>query len=349
MTLAVLVHEFVTGGGWPEPALPPGLADEALAMLRAALADFMAWGNGRVVTTLDTRLAGVDLPAHEIVSLTPTQHPAELRRLAAACDAALVIAPETGGTLARLTSLVEQAGAVVLGSGLAAIAVAADKWACYGLFQQAGLPTPATWRTSAANAVAVARQNGLPLVLKPVDGVGCDGVTLITDETLLVSALSQPVFRQGDLLLQRYIPGVHASVSLLVTAEAALPLSVNEQFIRVGAPFIYQGGCVPLAHPLAKTAANLARQAVGLIPGLAGYVGVDLVLANTGCYLIEINPRLTTTYTGLRQIININLAQAIFNACTHNRLPPVVQLSGGVSFDKRGWVNPAPTGRAAAW
>ena len=330
MISAVLVHEFVTGGGWPEPTLPPGLADEALAMLRAALADFMAWGNGRIVTTLDTRLAGVDLPAHEIVSLTPAQHPAELRRLAAACDVALVIAPETGGTLARLTAAVQRAGAVVLGSSPAAIALATDKWACYRLFQQAGLPTPATWRTTDA---AAARQKGLPLVVKPVDGVGCDGVTLVADEDSLTSAIRR------DVLLQQYIPGVHASVSLLVTAEAALPLSVNEQFIRVGAPFVYRGGRIPLRHPLAKTAANLARQAVGLIPGLAGYVGVDLVLTDTGCYLIEINPRLTSTYTGLRQIIDINLAQAIFEACTQNRLPLAGQLSGEVSFDKRGWIN----------
>src|SRR5665647_2262396 len=50
---AILVHEYVTGGGWPAPDLPPGLAEEALAILRALLADLRAWGRFPVVTTHD--------------------------------------------------------------------------------------------------------------------------------------------------------------------------------------------------------------------------------------------------------------------------------------------------------
>ena len=44
---AILVHEYVTGGGWPTPDLPPGLAEEALAVLRALLADLRAWAGSR--------------------------------------------------------------------------------------------------------------------------------------------------------------------------------------------------------------------------------------------------------------------------------------------------------------
>ena len=65
---------------------------------------------------------------------------------------------------------------------------------------------------------------------------------------------------------------------------------------------------------LRKRAVRLAHAAIAGIEGLQGYVGVDLVLGaapdGTRDYAIEINPRLTTSYIGLRQLCRSNLAQA---------------------------------------
>ena len=48
------------------------------------------------------------------------------------------------------------------------------------------------------------------------------------------------------------------------------------------------------------------------MPGLSGYVGVDVVLGNDGRdWAIEINPRLTTSYVGLRALAGFNLAEAM--------------------------------------
>jgi predicted ATP-grasp superfamily ATP-dependent carboligase len=342
----ILVHEFVTGGGWPEVDLPPGLAAEALAMLQAALADFRAWGRARIVTTRDSRLTGqVELPADETVSLQPSQYPAALGPLAARCDAALLIAPESDGTFAHITALVAETGAHLLGSSPAAVTLASDKWACYRRFKRAGLPTPATWRVGVAEAPAAARSVGLPLVVKPVDGVGGDGVVLVTTETELVEVLALPPFHpDGDALLQQFIAGTPASVSLLVAGSGSLPLSLNEQVISGEGRFIYEGGRVLTGHPQQAMAFNLAQRAVALIPGLRGYVGVDISLTNDGCTLIEINSRLTSSYIGLRQVININLAEAIYNACYHNVLPRAFTLSGQISFRKTDWLDPAREG-----
>jgi predicted ATP-grasp superfamily ATP-dependent carboligase len=70
------------------------------------------------------------------------------------------------------------------------------------------------------------------------------------------------------------------------------------------------------------------------LPGLQGYVGVDLVLTNQEAWLMEINPRLTTTYIGLRQVIQLNLAQAMWQACFEARLPDQVSIHGQVFFEK---------------
>jgi len=109
---------------------------------------------------------------------------------------------------------------------------------------------------------------------------------------------------------------------------------LNRQHITPGRPFQYLGGEIPLVHPAAGYALELAQAAVALLPGLQGYVGVDLLLSGSQAWLIEINPRLTTSYVGLRQVIQLNLAQAIWDACRQARLPARVSLSGRVEFTK---------------
>ena len=113
-----------------------------------------------------------------------------------------------------------------------------------------------------------------------------------------------------------------------------MPLSLNGQAIEVGRPFVYRGGEVPLAHPMAARALTVAQSAVRLIPGLAGYIGVDLILTPDEALLIEINPRLTTSYIGLRQVIDLNLAQAIWDARYRGTLPSQVRFIGQISFTK---------------
>ena len=81
--------------------------------------------------------------------------------------------------------------------------------------------------------------------------------------------------------------------------------------------FHYRGGELPLVADLAERAVRLSRAGLDAVPGLRGYVGVDLVLGNAADgsedRLIEINPRLTTSYLGLRKLARFNLLQALLD------------------------------------
>ncbi len=330
----VLVHEYISGGGWPEPRLPNGLVVEGLAMLRAVLADFRSWGGAWITTTRDYRLADVALSADHVIDLGPQDHYEVLAKLAGQCTAALIIAPESDGILASLSTLMVSNGARLLGSGPGSVAIAADKWACYRLFTQAGLPTPCTCCVGADGARKAAEKIGFPLVIKPVDGVGCEGIRMIPDTFSLQSVLRKNRYSGIRFLLQRYIEGNHASACLLVAGNDNLCLSLNRQLIEIGAPFSYQGSEVPFACDKHQAAIELAERAATLVPGLKGYIGVDILITTEGCYLIEINPRLTTSYIGLRSVVNINLAEAIWDASIRDILPRKVTLSGRVAFRK---------------
>jgi tyramine---L-glutamate ligase len=335
----IFVHEFVSGGGCAGEALPPGLLAEGYAMLRAVLTDFARWGRFPIITTLDSRLGAAALPATRVERVEPGDYADLYRALVTESQAVLIIAPETDSVLKSLTATAEELGVPVLGSSSAATQVAGDKWACYRYFRQAGLTTPPVRRARFDGDVeAAARNLCYPLVIKPVDGVACVGVLLVNSRANLPQALDRlrALTRRDDFLLMEYVAGTHASVSLLVSASGSRPLTLNRQNIAVAAgQFVYDGGTIPLEHRLSERALAVAAQAVSLIPGLSGYVGVDLVLADKAAFVIEINPRLTTSYVGVRAAVGINLAEAIWHACIDAELPRSVPVQRQVDFAKK--------------
>jgi predicted ATP-grasp superfamily ATP-dependent carboligase len=121
----------------------------------------------------------------------------------------------------------------------------------------------------------------------------------------------------GNMILQRFVPGQATSVVFLIGPKQRLSLLPASQNLSDHGRFHYRGGTVPLPAELADRACRLAKQAIEQIPGLLGYVGVDLVLgsASDGSQdsVIEINPRLTTSYIGLRALAETNLAEALLS------------------------------------
>ena len=65
---------------------------------------------------------------------------------------------------------------------------------------------------------------------------------------------------------------------------------------------------------LSKKHLRVAEKVVGCFKGLRGYVGVDLVLAKEKVFVVDVNPRLTTSYVGLSRVANFNVAEALVNA-----------------------------------
>src|SRR5580704_5462029 len=101
--MPVFVHEFFCSGAFDGDLGDSSLAREGLAMLAAVVDDFSQVGDDTtVVTTLDRRLRRSPTAARiaEQAQVTWVESPTEERSLfqefAAASQATLVIAPETG-------------------------------------------------------------------------------------------------------------------------------------------------------------------------------------------------------------------------------------------------------------
>jgi len=333
----LLVLEFVSGGGFAGRAVPAGLGREGRAMRDALLADLAALGRYQIVTSIDRRFPVRRVPAGvEVVTLGRGR--ASFAALLAGAEAAWIVAPETGGCLERLVAKAEAAHVPVLGSTSSVIRRVANKAALVGRLERHGIPHPPTrLARSLGDCQRAARGLGLPLVVKPVRGAGSEGVSLVTNSRRLAKAVAvaRRAGGRGLLLVQRYCPGVAASVSLLSTGRRAVVLSVNAQRVNQTSGFAYRGGVTPLVHPLATQAAVTALATCRLLPGLKGYVGIDFVLTQSQAIVVEVNPRLTTAYLGLRASFDVNLAELVIAACA-GRLPQVPRRGRQVRFSAGG-------------
>jgi predicted ATP-grasp superfamily ATP-dependent carboligase len=65
-------------------------------------------------------------------------------------------------------------------------------------------------------------------------------------------------------------------------------------------------------------------------------VGVDVVLAPGGSVLIEVNARVTTSFVGLRRVADVDVAEAVWRACSLGELPVAAGTTGEVAFHKEG-------------
>lgn len=293
----VLVHEYVTGGGFGQEAWSADLLREARAMRRALAEDLAALEGVRVVLTHDERLTDEPGP-WQLIGVKPG------REYDAVCggldqaDAAIIVAPETEGVLTERASWLQGHPCRSLISSPAAVELAAEKWTLAHHFDRMGISCPPTLAIFNRAELPGFNEFPYPAVLKPFDGAGCQRVFFVSDPA------DFPHDAEDDLpaLLQAYVPGTPMSASFLVADDGkAVLVGVGRQ--RVGIEegrLYYRGGVVPAGSP--EMAAEPAR-AIATIPGLRGWVGVDFIWneASAQAYIIEVNPRLTTSYVGWRR------------------------------------------------
>ncbi len=257
-------------------------------------------------------------------------------------DACLPVAPEEDNLLHDLTRIIEKQGVEVLGSTSNAVKITTNKFDMYNALK-GKFPVIKTEQVFFNEKESIHHKKSLfnediTRIAKPADGVSCSGVHVVKSAADLKMAQNhiKTITKLPYYLIQDYVPGVNASVSLLSNGETAFPLSLNFQDVRLNDGEInYTGGKVPFKHELSDIAMETAKNAVEYVDGLKGYVGVDMILNGEKVHLVEINSRLTTPYVALRRLINFNLGDAIIGA-VHGELPSEVKINGTANFYKEG-------------
>ncbi len=321
----IFVSEFICGGSLSNEPLPDSLRREGRAMLWAIVDDLLRLPDCDVATTLDVRLA--DDARHrssarcDIVTVTDSRDERrQFDRLASAGDAVLVIAPETDGQLTERVRRAESLGSRTLNCSPEAIELCGDKLRLAEHLERHALATITTATVDwSCNEPGERHEQscGGSWMIKPRDGAGSWLTFRIPansrDEWHRAGRAYAQAGVQHKALIQPFVAGQPLSVGCLCHSNGEVEVfPIGHQ--RLSNEFVYLGGVIPADIPLDTEIAlrKLVRNACATIPGLSGIIGVDLLLPEADParpLIVEINPRLTTSYVGYRRLSANNLVE----------------------------------------
>lgn len=342
--MLVFLSEYLTGGASSANAdAQPSLAAEGAAMIRALAADAVAVPGWQVVVTWDAFIEPFGIPGVEVCLVrTCDEERDHFRRLAAVADATFVIAPEFGRLLETRVRMIAEAGGHSAGATPEAIALCGDKLALAEHLTRCGISTVQTRRCDFGELDAsLARLSGEGFVVKPRFGAGAIGLFRVRNRSELAAARQGYAGDHpfGEPLIQPFVQGVSLSVSGIVSASGIELLPIARQRIMGDRRFVYGGGLIPIATGQEEAITDVATRTLASVPGLRGYVGIDFLLPESVVgfgppVVVEINPRLTTSYLGYRLLSLDNLAERLLTSDSPR--PAIGWRAGQVEFSPNG-------------
>jgi len=340
----ILIVDYIVGGGFVEEDLPLVRLAESYSILRSAIEQFAQLGF-EIATLIDHRLMQhIRIsPIHEFKTVSSYEDFINgIKTFTEICDYALTSAPETKGILKDLSSLIVNSKALYLGSKPEAIEFAADKLKTMKLAQELDMNVPATFAANFNDPfqkiVDEVSPLGFPLVVKPIDGVGCQGLTKVNSIKELRYGLKAANAASGmdNCLVQEFIKGTPISTSLFANGEQVTPISINHQNLRIESKRNtgdYLGGSVPYNLGTKNgEVLELSKELVSHLD-LTGFVGVDLVVTKEDIFVIEVNPRITVPFVALSTLASENLASKLLAVVEGKTIEPV-KLNGAAYFSK---------------
>ena len=316
----VLVAEYAVGTGMAGTVFLEGRA-----MLRALVGSFECAGFTTTYPASGSIPAGsLDIPTGRRVDVVDNSDGANdaytafldtMIELSYDVDAVLVVAPDE--LLSDLTRAIE-GHTVNLGCPSSAVALAADKLECSRILAQNGILVPEIFEN-------INDASNLPdrYVVKPRFGCASEGISI------------NGKICDGSIAME-FIEGEHLSVSLVASKDSILPLTLNKQYINIDfggdGGISYDGGVVGYDSERKHEVFDAAKRAA-VVLGCRGYVGIDIVLGDKP-YIVDVNPRPTTSIIGMASVIDAELGQLIVDARS-GRLPECVGNKGAYSFTKK--------------
>lgn len=293
-------------------------------MVSAIIEDLLALPGCSVATTCDKRLS--HLPVHgggkysRLTVASTDDEQAAFDRLVTECDATLIIAPETNGVLVDRVDRVLQLGRTAWNCRSDAIRLCSDKLRLARHLESVQIPTISTASADLSCEPWDRVQSGV--VLKPRDGAGSWLTFGIPDrDSAAWQRAVNEVLQHGmsnRMILQPWIIGQSLSVGCICDEARRIEvLPIARQSLSYGR-FQYLGGELPadISSESKHAIDSLVARTCESIAGLRGYIGIDLLIPDgdpASPRVVEINPRLTTSYVGYRRACDSNLASRIIN------------------------------------
>jgi len=226
-----------------------------------------------------------------------------------------VIVQMGGQTPLNLSTSLAAAGVPVLGTSADAIDTAEDRERCRVLLDELGLKQPPSQTaTNTDEAVAVAKELGLPVMIRPSYVLGGRAMMIAYDEKDVVPYVEEAFRASPDhpVLLDRYLAGaIEADVDVLCDGETAYVGGVMQHVEQAG---VHSGdsACSTPPYSLDPAMIETIREScrkIALALKVKGLLNVQVAVLDGEMYIIEINPRASRTVPYLSKATGVPLAK----------------------------------------
>jgi predicted ATP-grasp superfamily ATP-dependent carboligase len=324
--MKLFIYEHITSGALINTALPASLEREGNMMLHAIVEDFLQIADIEIIILRDGRLSNMTITNPALKTLhIDSEHAFQkaYNTTKQQADFILPIAPETDGILFEIQHSILTEKGKSLGSQSNAIAISADKYQCYQVLQAHSISTPLSIIASEWPLLKFTSPNGY--IVKPRDGAGCVDTLFFPNQSALSFWLTKQGNHLDQMIIQPYFVGTSISFSLLCSELGASVLSINHQHVSEKQGTLSFSGCtvnsVDISELTIEQATLLAQKVHQAVNGLWGFIGIDVVITDSDVMVVDINPRLTTSYIGLHESLQTNPAQLLLTMMNTNTLP----------------------------
>lgn len=319
--MKIFVFEYASAGVLGNTPL----LTEGYAMLKSVCSSLSAAGH-EVHTFLFPEITKVGIrPPADNIETYSSMHDAE--KILSHVDACIPIAPDN--LLYDLTRMIE-AKTSLIGCPSKSILSCSNKDETYKIVSKISkyfdVPEYEILPLENDTVIEYCSEIGFPVVIKPVDGAGCEGISVIDSKEGIPDAIKKvsDISMAKKLIAQKFCEGEHMSCSIICSKSSVLPLSMNSQRIKISGNISYLGGISPYPcvhkEEIFEESKNIAQKLE-----LFGFAGIDLLVSGDKIYFMEINPRVTTSFIALSNVMRTG---ELLVSCVEDSLPSSVNLNG---------------------
>ena len=232
-----------------------------------------------------------------------------------------------GQTPLNIARELEQAGVRIIGTSPETIDLAEDRDRFGGIMAELGIPMPqAGMAITLDDALAVAREIGYPVIVRPSYVLGGRGMEIVHDEDMLARyvAAAVDVTPERPILIDKFLENaLECEADALCDGTDAFVPAVMEHIEYAG---VHSGDSACVIPPVGIPAEHIATieeytRRIAITLGVVGLMNIQYAIADDVVYVLEANPRASRTVPLVSKVCNVQMAHLATQLMLGAKLP----------------------------